>query len=88
MEVDTPAAIGTTSVWLAKAGMTVSMSFTMAIGTTPTLTGFPAGLSEAHLKGSIGYFFGLRMPEVGNKFWVGGAQKEFHSLDKPESEFE
>jgi len=62
VEVDTPVAIVTTSVWFAKAGMTVSAA--RAIGTTPTLTAFAAGLSLAHLKGSFGYFLGLRMPEV------------------------
>ena len=62
VEVDTPVAIVTTSVSFAKAGMTVSAA--RAIGTSPTLTAFAAGLSLAHLKGSFGYFFGLRMPEV------------------------
>lgn len=79
-------AIVSTSVWLAKAGMTVSAA--TAIGTTPSLTAFAAGLSEAHLKGSFGYFFGLRMPVVAKKFEVPGTRNQGQPLDKPLRKFD
>ena len=59
-----------------------------AIGAEPTLIAFAAGSSEAHLKGSFGYFFGLRMPEVAKRFWVGRAKNPGQPEDKPESELE